>query len=78
MFRLDFTFQVDGADEGFRVIWRQVSTVTLTTPTNTSLSILTTLFAIKSLQPKLYSRRLTAYHLHSIGRLRIGNMFVMS
>ena len=55
-----------------------MSTVNLATPTNTSLSILTTLFAIKSLQPKLYSRGLTAYHLHSIGRLRIGNMFVMS
>ena len=33
----------------FRVIWRQVFTVNLPTPTNTSLSILTTLFAIKSL-----------------------------
>ena len=33
----------------FRVIWRQVFTVNLPTPTNTSLSILTTLFSIKSL-----------------------------
>ena len=43
--------------EGFRVIKRQVSTVNLPTPTNTSLSILTTLFAIKKSVAKTLLRR---------------------
>ena len=45
---------------------------------NTTLSILTTLFSIKSLWPKLFSGGLTVYHLHLIWRLRRGNMFLMS
>ena len=39
-----------------------MSVVNLPTPTNTSLSILTTLFAMKSLYPKLYSGGLTVHH----------------
>ena len=55
-----------------------MSTINLPTPINTPLSILTTLFAIKILQPKLYSGGLTVYHLHSIRRLRREKMFLMS